>query len=107
MRRTIAAGAQAGLTWCPRMKTHAPRYGLACAALASLLVGTASAEGAEPGPDTAPINVIAVQTSSADSQAEALTRTLQGALALVDVRVLDHVVVGAGRTLSMAQKGLL
>ena len=38
---------------------------------------------------------------------EALTRTLQGALALVDVRVLDHVVVGAGRTLSMAQKGLL
>lgn len=77
MRRTIAAGAQAGLTWCSRMKTHAPRYGLACAALASLLVGTASAEGAEPGPDTAPINVIAVQTSSADSQAEALTRTLR------------------------------
>jgi DNA repair protein RadC len=38
---------------------------------------------------------------------EALTRTLQGALALVDVRVLDHVVVGAGGTLSMAQKGLL
>ena len=38
---------------------------------------------------------------------EMLTRTLQGALALVDVRVLDHVVVGAGRTLSMAQKGLL
>ena len=38
---------------------------------------------------------------------EMLTRTLQGALALVDVRVLDHVVVGAGGTLSMAQKGLL
>lgn len=62
------------------MKTHAPRHGLACATLASLLVATASSEGAEPGPDTAPINVIAVQTSSADSQAEALTRALRNAV---------------------------
>ena len=45
-----------------------------------------------------------VQPSRAD---EALTQTLKAALALVDVRVLDHVVVAAGQSLSMAQRGLL
>jgi O-acetyl-ADP-ribose deacetylase (regulator of RNase III) len=48
--------------------------------MAALFVATASAEAAAPGPDTAPINVIAVQTSSADSQAEALTRALRTAV---------------------------
>ena len=38
---------------------------------------------------------------------EVLTQTLKAALALVDVRVLDHVIVGDGRTLSMARKGLI
>ncbi|MEI8324809.1 MAG: DNA repair protein RadC [Betaproteobacteria bacterium] len=38
---------------------------------------------------------------------EALTRTLKAALALVDVRVLDHVIVAPGMALSMAQQGLL
>ena len=45
-----------------------------------------------------------VEPSRAD---EALTQTLKGALALVDVRVLDHVIVAAGQTLSMAEKGLI
>ncbi len=45
-----------------------------------------------------------VQPSRAD---EALTQTLKAALALVDVRVLDHVIVGAGAALSMAERGLL
>jgi DNA repair protein RadC len=45
-----------------------------------------------------------VQPSRAD---EALTQTLKSALALVDVRVLDHVVVAPGDALSMAEKGLL
>lgn len=45
-----------------------------------------------------------VQASRAD---EALTQTLRAALALVDVRVLDHVIVGAGECLSMAERGLL
>ena len=45
-----------------------------------------------------------VQPSRAD---EALTQTLKAALALVDVRVLDHVIVGGCETLSMAEKGLL
>jgi DNA repair protein RadC len=45
-----------------------------------------------------------VQPSRAD---EALTHTLKAALALVDVRVLDHIIVGPGDTLSMAEKGLL
>ena len=45
-----------------------------------------------------------VQPSPAD---EALTRTLTAALALVDVRVLDHVIVAPGLALSMAEKGLL
>ncbi len=45
-----------------------------------------------------------VQPSRAD---EALTQTLRSALALVDVRVLDHVIVAAGQSLSMAEQGLL
>ncbi len=36
-----------------------------------------------------------------------LTKNLQAALALVDVRVIDHVIVAADRTLSMAEKGLM
>ncbi|VTU14853.1 MULTISPECIES: RadC family protein [unclassified Variovorax] len=38
---------------------------------------------------------------------ESLTRTLKAALALVDVRVLDHMIVTPGETLSMAEHGLL
>jgi len=38
---------------------------------------------------------------------EALTRALREALALVDVRVLDHFVVGAGAAVSFAERGLL
>jgi len=45
-----------------------------------------------------------VQPSRAD---EALTQTLKAALALVDVRVLDHVIVAPGNALSMAEKGLV
>ncbi len=45
-----------------------------------------------------------VEPSRAD---EALTQTLKAALALVDVRVLDHVIVAAGRSLSMAERGLI
>ena len=45
-----------------------------------------------------------VQPSRAD---EALTHTLKAALALIDVRVLDHVIVGMGQALSMAERGLV
>lgn len=45
-----------------------------------------------------------VQPSRAD---EALTQTLRAALALVDVRVLDHVIVAPGDALSMAERGLM
>jgi DNA repair protein RadC len=45
-----------------------------------------------------------VQPSRAD---EALTQTLKAALALVDVRVLDHVIVSAGQSYSMAEQGLM
>ena len=46
--------------------------------------------------------------STAPSRAdEALTQTLKAALALVDVRVLDHVIVAPGQALSMAEKGLV
>ena len=44
------------------------------------------------------------QPSRAD---EALTQTLKTTLALIDVRVLDHVIVAPGQALSMAEKGLL
>jgi len=38
---------------------------------------------------------------------EALTGALKQALALVDVKVLDHFVVGAGAAMSFAERGLL
>ena len=38
---------------------------------------------------------------------EMLTQTLKSALALVDMRVLDHLVVGAGEVISMAERGLM
>jgi DNA repair protein RadC len=45
-----------------------------------------------------------VQPSRAD---EHLTQTLKASLALVDVRVLDHIIVGQGQALSMAELGLM
>jgi DNA repair protein RadC len=44
------------------------------------------------------------EPSQADRQ---LTERLKDALALVDVRVLDHLIVGAGRPLSLAEYGWL
>lgn len=38
---------------------------------------------------------------------ESLTRRLREALALIDVRVLDHLVVGLSESVSFAEKGLL
>jgi DNA repair protein RadC len=45
-----------------------------------------------------------VQPSPADL---ALTHNLRAALALIDVRVLDHIIVGPGQAFSMAEQGLL
>jgi DNA repair protein RadC len=36
-----------------------------------------------------------------------LTHTLKSALSMVDVRVLDHVIVGPGQAFSMAEQGVL
>ena len=44
------------------------------------------------------------QPSQAD---ELLTRTLKDALALVDVRVLDHFIVAGNQTMSFAERGLI
>jgi len=43
-----------------------------------------------------------VQPSSAD---HSLTQTLKAALGLIDVRVLDHIIVAQGQTLSMQENG--
>lgn len=45
-----------------------------------------------------------LEASSADQM---LTRTLKDALALVDVRILDHFIVTPHATMSFAEKGLL
>ena len=45
-----------------------------------------------------------LQPSSADRR---ITERLVAGLALLDIRVLDHVIVGCGRTLSFAEEGLL
>jgi len=58
-----------------------PQYGFATAlALSASMFTTASAQAAEPGPDTLPIHVISVQTLDADDQAEALTKALRQAV---------------------------
>jgi DNA repair protein RadC len=44
------------------------------------------------------------ESSRAD---EMLTRALREALSLVDVKVLDHFIVGGGTTMSFAERGLL
>jgi DNA repair protein RadC len=44
------------------------------------------------------------EPSSAD---QSLTRRLKEALALIDVRVLDHIVVGGVETVSFAERGLI
>jgi DNA repair protein RadC len=44
------------------------------------------------------------QPSAAD---ENLTRALKAAIALVDVRLLDHLVVGGGKVFSFAEAGLI
>ncbi|MHA5761773.1 JAB domain-containing protein, partial [Pseudomonas aeruginosa] len=44
------------------------------------------------------------EPSSAD---RALTQTLRAALSLIDVRVLDHLIVGQGTPYSFAESGLL
>lgn len=44
------------------------------------------------------------EPSSADRR---ITERLVAALALLDIRILDHVIVGCGRTLSFAEEGLL
>ena len=38
---------------------------------------------------------------------EALTQAMKQALALVDVKVLDHFVIGGGAAMSFAERGLL
>lgn len=67
-------------------------------ALAALAHGAASAVIAHNHPSGS------VQPSPAD---EGLTQTLKAALALVDVRLLDHIIVGRTGALSMAERGLM
>ncbi|MBN4063489.1 DNA repair protein RadC [Cardiobacterium sp. AH-315-I02] len=44
------------------------------------------------------------EPSSAD---EAITKRLVSALSMIDIRVLDHVIVGVGESVSFAERGLL
>ncbi|KPK59367.1 MAG: hypothetical protein AMJ59_11405 [Gammaproteobacteria bacterium SG8_31] len=66
------------------------RQALACNAAAVILAHNHPSGIAEP--------------SQAD---EFITRRLRGALALVDIRVLDHLVIGDGTAVSFAERGLL
>ena len=51
-----------------------------------------------------PQEVFALEGSRADTQ---LTRRLSDALGLIDVRVIDHIVVGVEETVSFAERGLI
>jgi hypothetical protein len=65
------------------MSMRVPRWAFAWTAAAMLSAGSSSTLAAEPGPDTLPINVVAIQTADADDQAEALTKALRVAVRLV------------------------
>jgi type II secretory pathway pseudopilin PulG len=65
------------------MSMRVPRWPFAWTAAVALSAGSSSTLAAEPGPDTLPINVIAIQTNDADDQAEALTKALRVAVRLV------------------------
>src|SRR6185437_7602483 len=62
------------------MTKRIPRRALAWATAAAITAGAGAAYAAEPGPDTLPIHVIAIQTDNADDQAEALTKALAAAV---------------------------
>jgi DNA repair protein RadC len=66
------------------------RQAIACNAAAVILAHNHPSGVAEP--------------SQAD---ELITRRLRNALALLDIRVLDHLVIGDGRAVSFAERGLL
>lgn len=68
------------------------------AAVAALIAEFPEAEKVGNHPSGVP------EPSRAD---ENLTKVLKDALALVDVRVLDHVIVAGGASVSFAQRGLL
>ena len=38
---------------------------------------------------------------------ERITKRLQAALDLVDIRLLDHLIIGDGKTTSLARRGLI
>ena len=60
---------------------------------------------------SAPSAVLAHNHPSGNARAsradEAITQTLKAALTLVDVRVLDHFIVTATQSVSMAEQGLI
>ncbi|MEN9418504.1 MAG: repair protein RadC [Pseudomonadota bacterium] len=85
--RTLFRGTLAQTSVYPR---EVVKEALACNAGAVVLAHNHPSGTAEP--------------SRAD---EFLTQTLKSALALVDVRVLDHIVVGRGQSVSFAERGLL
>src|SRR5690348_108165 len=48
--------------------------------LAALATSSSSALADEPGPDTLPITIVAIQTDDADDQAAALTKAMRNAV---------------------------
>ena len=86
--RQIASGTVTSTTVHPR---ECVKAALACNASACILVHNHPSGHVQP--------------SRAD---EHLTRTLKTALDLIDVRILDHIIVGTGgATLSFAERGLI
>ena len=85
--RTLFRGTLAQTSVYPR---EVVKEALACNAGAVVLAHNHPSGTAEP--------------SRAD---EFLTHTLKAALQLVDVRVLDHIVIGRGQAVSFAERGLL
>lgn len=58
-------------------------------------------------PPSSPARLSVSRTAEPSSADTRITDELQQALAMVDVRLLDHFVVGEGRPVSFAERGLL
>ena len=60
--------------------------------------------GTIDGTSVYPREVVMAEPSQAD---ERITRRLKSALELVDIRLLDHLVIGDGKASSLAKRGMI
>jgi hypothetical protein len=79
-----------------------------CAAkLAAARFYTASADTRIPSPPPAPRGVHPSGVAEPSKADKYITDRVKQALAFVDIKVLDHIIVAGGETMSFAERGMI